>query len=118
MIYSKHDMIQAVKGTGSHFFDDDARRFFNSRIGDTHGCTGGCLFIESVKGPSGIREYQLIAVNDCGQVMRLTERTESRGYHARMLETVSNWLKWDDTPLYQYFGYRWAREFNENMGAK
>lgn len=51
----------ATRICGSHFFDSDTMRFFNSRVAETAYLDGkgGAYFTTSEKGPNGIRAYSV-----------------------------------------------------------
>ena len=57
-INSIADLKRRVKDCGSHFFDRDTMRFFNSRIGsDIFKSPRGVFFVTSEKGPDNRRRY-------------------------------------------------------------
>ena len=54
---TKTDLKQRVKECGSHYFDRDTMRFFNSKLEGVYEGPNGAYFVTSEVPPGGSRKY-------------------------------------------------------------
>lgn len=66
---TRRSLIEQVEACGSHYFDKDTMRFFNSKLLDPiypDGGAGVTYFVTSERGPGMARRYSVRVFKDCG----------------------------------------------------